>query len=190
MTRRRRRGTVATIALAVGLLVSLAGWGWFASEQAREGWWALGQHVAVGPDERGWAGDTVGIRLAGVATVPEVEEERPPAGFTYLELDFEVAPAGPAEQEAGQDAPLLQLTTCEVQVRDEAGRLFQAGREVPSADPYESSLRCGTSDPAEDPVPTRQSLLVLLPVDAEPVSVRVDAHQFPAATFIELPLPS
>ena len=191
MTRRPRHANVATLALVGGLVLSLGGWGWFASVQAREGWWAFGQHVAVVPHEGGWAGvDSLGIRLAGVATVPEVEEERPPAGFTYLELDCEVDPAGPAEQEAGQESPLLQLSTCEVQVRDELGRLFRAGREVPRSDRHESSLRCGTSDPAQDPVPTRQSLLVLLPVDAVPASVRVDAQQFPPATFIELPLPS
>lgn len=75
-------------------------------------------------------------------------------------------------------------------MRDTQGRLFLAGREVPYADPYDSSLTCGTADPQEDPVPPSQSVLVLVPADAELVSVRVDAREFPPARFIEFPLPS
>lgn len=175
-----RRSRVATAVAVVGLVGSLAGWGWFATEQARDGWWALGQHEAVEPDAEGWASiDTLSVRLTGVDTATELDEEQPPEGYHYLLLDFEVE--APEASETG---------SCEVQVRDTQGRLFLAGQEVPRADPYVSSLRCGTSDPAEDPVPTDQSVVVLVPVDATPESVRVDAREFPPATFIALPLPS
>lgn len=179
---RALRGKTGTIVATLVLLASLAGWGWFATEQAREGWWTLGEHVAVAPDAQGWATvDTLRVRLDGAEPVAVVEEEEAPAGFTYLALDFRV--------EAPTQGP-LKLSTCEVQARDEQGRLFLAGEEVPRADPYESSLMCGTSDPDEDPVPGRQSVLVLVPDDAQLVSVRVDAREFPAARFIELPLSS
>lgn len=162
------------------LAVSLAGWGWFASEGARSGWWAFGEHVAAGPDDEGWASlDTVRVRLAGVETVAEVDGERPPAGFTYLALEFEV--------DAGSNEA---LRNCDVAVRDAQGRLFLAGQEVPGGDPYTSWLECGSTDVAEDPVPTEQSLLVLVPADAEPAAVRLTAMAFPPAEFIELPLGS
>lgn len=176
----RRRGRAASVVAAGALVLSLGGWGWFASEQAREAWWAFGQHVAVGPDDEGWASlETVSVRLAGVDTVPVVDEEEPPAGFEFLAVELLVEPSTPTE-----------LSSCEVQVRDDQGRLFLAGEAVPRGEDYASSLTCGTSDPAEDPVPTRQSVLVLVPVDAELVSVRVDAREFPPARFLELPLPS
>lgn len=175
----RRRGLLGTAVAAAVLVLALAGWGWFATEQARAGWWTFGAHIAVGPDSQGWAGtDTLSLRLAAVETVAEVDEEQPPAGFTYLTLELEVDAATPTE-----------LTRCEVQVLDQQGRLFLAGQEVPGADPYVSSLTCGSSDP-EDPVEARQSMLVLVPSDAELVSVRVGALEFPPARFIELPLPS
>ena len=163
----------------LGLVISLAGWGWFASGNAREGWWAFGQHVAIEPDAQGWATvETVRVRLTGAETATEIDGEAPPAGFTYLELDFAVEST---ETEAWR--------TCTVQVRDAEGRLFESGREVPRSDPYLTELTCGTDDPDEDPVPTAQSVLVLVPVDAEPVSVRVDSREFPDATFVEIPLP-
>ncbi|MCK0112094.1 hypothetical protein MWU75_08095 [Ornithinimicrobium sp. F0845] len=175
----RRRGRVATIVAATGLVVSFAGWGWFVSEQGREGWWSLGQHVAITPDDQGRAVvDSLSVRLTGAATVSEVEEEPAPAGFSYLVLDFEVS---------AEDS--TEASTCDVQVRDDRGRLFQAGQEVPYADPYLPWLTCGSADHTEDPVPSHQSMLVLVPDDTGLVSVRVDAREFPPATFIELPLP-
>ncbi|USQ80357.1 hypothetical protein NF556_01450 [Ornithinimicrobium faecis] len=177
--RRSGHGRRSTIVAAVVLVLSLSGWGWFASEQAREAWWAFGQNVAVGPDGQGWASlDTVSVRLDGADTVPIVDEEAPPDGFEFLALDFTVDAATPTE-----------LSTCEVQVRDTQGRLFLAGAEVPRDDAFDSSLMCGTSDPEEDPVPASQSVLVLVPVDAALDSVRVDAREFPPAEFIELPVP-
>lgn len=177
---RRGRTRVATAVAAGGLVLSLAGWGWFATEQARAGWWTFGQHVALEPDDRGWAGThPVRVRMAGVERTPAVDDVQPPAGFHYLALDLEV--------ETDDSAP---ASTCEVQVRDDQGRLFLAGREVPGGEPYVSWLTCGTSDPEADPVPARQSLLVLVPTDAELVSLRVDARELPPARFIELPLPS
>lgn len=196
MTRHTR---VAAMVAALALAGSLAGWGWFASEQARAGWWTFGQHVAITPDDQGWAHvDTLSVRLTGAEAVSSIGEEQAPAGFEFLALDLQVETQPPAEVEtdadadsgaaADADAP-RPLSTCEVQVRDEQGRLFLAGEEVPYEDPYVSSLTCGTSDPDEDPVPTDQSLLVLVPVGAELVSVRVDAMEFPPARFLELPLP-
>lgn len=180
MTGSARRGRATSAVAAVALVLSLAGWGWFATEQARAGWWAFGQHVAVEPDSEGWASlDGVSVRLSGVSTLPVVDEEEPPAGFEFLAVDLIVEPSTPSE-----------LSSCEVQVRDEHGRLFLAGEAVPRADGYESSLTCGTSDPDEDPVPTDQSVLVLVPADVELRSVRVDAREFSPARFIELPLPS
>jgi len=177
---RRRPGPIATTIAAGVLVLSLGWWGWFATEQARAGWWDVGQHVGIGPDARGWAQVDnlgVGVRLQGVEALAVVDEEQPPAGFAYLALDLEVVADG---------AP--QSRSCTVQVRDARGRLFEAGREVPYADPYVSLLECGSSDP-EEPVPAEQSMLVLVPVDAELVSVRVDAIDFPPARFIELPVP-
>lgn len=202
---RTRRGRLIAV---VGLVVSLAGWGWFASEQARTSWWVFGQHVAVGPDDQGWASiDTLSVRLAGAETVPEVEDEQAPAGFAYLVVDLEVetrtegpettasettgtdaAATGGSGADAAEGATTQPLSSCDVEVRDARGRLFEAGREVPRADPFVTSLRCGTSDPGEDPVPTDQSLVVLVPTDAELSSVRVVAREFPPARFIELPL--
>lgn len=177
--RTRTRGRVGTVLAAVVLVMALAGWGWFATAQARAGWWAFGEHVAIGPDARGWANtDTLSVRLTGAETMPEVAEEQPPAGFAYLAVELQVEATTPTE-----------LTRCQVEVLDRQGRLFRAGQEVPGADPYVSSLTCGSPDP-EDPVPTRQSLLVLVPADAELVSVRVTALELPPARFIELPLPS
>lgn len=189
-----RRGW--TVVSVLALLVSLAAWGWFATEQARVGWWDLGQHSAVEPDEQGWAHlESLGVRLVGVEQVTEVEDEQPPAGYAYLRVDLEVS-TEPARQDSPGDAEdataeetLAPLGACEVQIRDTAGRLFVAAQEVPRGEEFESSLRCGSTDP-EDPVPTDQSLLVLVPDDAEPASVRVDSRDFPPATFIELPLPS
>lgn len=177
---RQRGARVASTTAVVGLVVSLAGWGWFASENAREGWWAFGQHVAVEPDSQGWATvDTVSVRLTGVTEASEIDGEAPPSGFEYLVLDFDVVATETEESR-----------TCTVEVLDSRHRLFISGSEVPSADPFVSELLCGTSDPAEDPVPEAQSTLVLVPVDAEPVSVRVDSREFPPATFVELELPS
>lgn len=205
-----RRGRLIAV---VGLVVSLAGWGWFASEQARTSWWVFGQHVAVGPDDQGWASiDALSVRLAGAEMVPEVEEEQAPAGFAYLVVDLEVetraegpettasetttsettgtdaAATGGSGADTSEEAATQPLSSCDVEVRDARGRLFEAGREVPRADPFVTSLRCGTSDPGEDPVPTDQSLVVLVPTDAELSSVRVVAREFPPARFIELPL--
>lgn len=164
---------------AVVLIGSLAGWGWFASDQARAGWWAFGQHVAVGPDDQGVATlETLGVRLVGVEEVAEVDEERPPSGLRYLAVDLSVSTHGASE-----------LRSCDVLLRDDRGRLFEAGAEVPREDPYVTSLTCGTTDPAEEPVPPDQSLLVLVPDDAELESVRVVTLDFPPARFLELPLP-
>lgn len=168
-----------TVFCAVVLVGSLAAWGWFASGQARDGWWALGQHVAEGPDDQGVATlDTLGVRLVGVEEVAEVDEERPPAGLRYLAVDLSVTAPEASD-----------LTSCEVVLRDDRGRLFEAGVEVPREDPYVTSLTCGTTDPTEEPVPQDQSLLVLVPEDAELDSVRVLARDFPPASFLELPLP-
>lgn len=176
---RHRRGRVGTAVTAGVLVLSLAGWGWFASEQARAGWWETGHHLAEQPDEQGWASiDTLRLRLAAVETVREIGGEQPPTGFEFLAVTLEVDP-----DETGT------LSTCVVEARDEQGRLFLAGREVPREDPYVSSLTCGTADPEEDSVPTDQSVLVLVPVDAEVSSVRVTSRDFPPARFLELPLP-
>lgn len=173
----RSRFWVAVCTLA--LIASLVGWGWFASGQARDGWWALGQHVAVGPDDQGVATlESLGVRLLGVEEVAEVDEEQPPAGLRYLAVELSVS----AEEAS-------ELRSCDVLLRDESGRLFEAGAQVPREDPYVTSLTCGTSDPAEEPVPQDQSLLVLVPEDAELDSVRVVALDFPPARFLELPLP-
>lgn len=173
------RNRVASTVAVLGLAISLAGWGWFASDNARTGWWTYGQHVAAEVDEQGWASvDTLSVRLSRTATVTAIEESIPPPGFAYLVVDLEVA-----------SEETEQARSCDVEVLDTEGRLFLAGREVPNGDPYTSSLMCGTSDPAEDPVPTDQSLLVLVPEGAEISSVRVSASDFPPATFIELPLP-
>lgn len=177
---RQRPGPIATTLALGALVLSLGWWGWFVTEQARSGWWEVGQHVAIGPNARGWAQVDdlgVGVRLRGVEPLTVVDEEQPPAGFAYLALDLEVVADGP---------PLSR--SCTVQVRDTRGRLFEAGREVPYADPYVSLLECGSAD-ADDPVPAEQSMLVLVPADVEPVSVRVDAMDFPPARFIELPVP-
>ncbi|WP_109472479.1 hypothetical protein [Ornithinimicrobium cavernae] len=172
-----RRGT--TVVAVIALLLSLAGWGWFATEAARTGWWTFGEHVAVGPEEQGWASiDTLSVRLTSAGRAVGLEEE-PPAGYVFLALDLQVE---------STETELFRM--CDVEVRDAQGRLFRAGREVPSTDPYESSLTCGTSDPEEDPVPTTASMLVLVPVDAELTSLRVVSREFPPARFIELPLPS
>lgn len=175
------RSRVGTAAAVIGLLLGLAVWGFFATEDARESWWELGEHVAVTPDEAGWASvDTLQVRLASVD--PEVRVEpgyEAPAGFRYLELTFEVS-----------SSEIEQSRSCTVEVLDGEGRLFLAGREVPGlGDGYVSELSCGTSDPAENRVPASQAMLVLLPDDAEPVAVRVDSREFPPATFVELPLP-
>lgn len=175
-----RRRRLTPVVAAGALVLSLAGWGWFASENARAGWWAFGMHVAVAPDSQGWASiDTVRVRLAGAETLPDIDGDPPPAGFAYLALDLEV--------EAGRSE---QLSTCDVAVSDQEGRLFLAGHQVPGGDPYTSTLWCGTTDPEEDPVPPRQSMLVLVPVDADLTAVRLAATGFPPAEFIELPLPS
>lgn len=175
----RRRGRVASTTAVLALVLSLAGWGWFASENARELWWPAGQHVAVEPDEAGWATvDTVSVRLTDAQRVSAVDGNQPPGGFEYLAVDFEVV-ATDTES----------YRSCEVEVRDAQDRLFLAGREVPNGDPYSSSLTCGTSDPADDPVPENQSVLVLVPVDAELESVRVVSREFPPATFVDFPLP-
>lgn len=181
MSARMAGSRFATSVAAVGLVGSLGWWGWAVTDQARDGWWAVGQHVAITPDDQGWAEvDTLRVRLTGVENLTEVDGEAPPEGLAFLALDFEVD---------AQAAPTL--SRCTVEVHDEQGRLFEAGTEVPYADdPYVTSLRCGTSDPEEDPVPARQSMLVLVPADTEPVSVRVDALEFPPARFIELPVTS
>lgn len=173
-------GRRTRVVAAVVLVLSLAGWGWFASEDARAGWWAFGTHVAVVPDDQGWASiDTVRVRLAGAKTVPDIDGDRAPAGLAYLVLDLEV--------DAGSNE---QLSTCDVTVRDRQGRLFLAGEQVPGGDPYTSWLQCGSADVEEDPVPAEQSMVVLVPVGADLTSVRVTATAFPPAQFIELPLQS
>jgi hypothetical protein len=175
------RSRAATVVAIVGLVLGLGVWGWFATANAREHWWDRGNHVAVTPDAQGWASiDPVQVRLAAVEDEVTVEDGyEPPSGFTYLELTFEVT-SSETERSLG----------CEVEVLDAEGRLFLAGREVPGlGDEYVSELICGTSDPVEDPVPPTQSVLVLLPADAVPVSVRVDSREFPPSEFIELPLP-
>ena len=173
----RRR--IASTVSVLGLVISLAGWGWLATTNARDGWWALGQHVAVEPADDGWATvDTLSVRLTGTEMVDSVDDTEPPAGFRFLVLDLEVSST---ETEMSR--------SCTIEVMDTEGRLFLAGREVPYADPYVPDLTCGTSDPREDPVPEDQSTLVLVPTDAELVSVRIGSREFPAATFIELSLP-
>ncbi|GAB2603931.1 hypothetical protein [Pseudactinotalea suaedae] len=174
----RRR--VASTAAVLALVGSLAGWGWFASENAREGWWEFGRHVAVEPGDDGWADvDTLSVRLTAADTATTIDGVEPPAGFEYLVLAFDV------------EATEVELyRSCTVEVLDTQGREFLAGREVPNGDPYTSELMCGTSDPEEDPVPGAQSVLVLVPTGAEPVSVRIDSREFPPATFVELPLRS
>lgn len=178
-THPRARGRVASTTAVLALVLSLAGWGWFASENARTGWWEFGQHVAVEPDQEGWANvDTVSVRLVEADRGATVPDSAPPAGFEYLALDFEV-----------EATEIESYRSCSVEVRDVQGRQFLAGREVPNGDPYSSELMCGTSDPTEDPVPGDQSVLVLVPLGAELDSVRVDSREFPAATFVELRLP-
>lgn len=172
--RRRIASTVSILAL----VVSLAGWGWLATTNARDGWWSLGQHVAVEPADDGWASvDTLSVRLTGTEVVDSVDDTEPPAGFRFLVLDLEV-----------RSTEIENSRSCTIEVMDNEGRLFLAGQEVPYADPYVSDLICGTSDPGEDPVPGDQSTLVLVPADAELVSVRISSAEFPAATFVELPL--
>lgn len=190
MTRTRR--PVRTVIALSALVLSLGGWGWLASEQGREGWWAFGQHAAVTPGDQGWADlGTLSVRVAGSETLLEVDEVQPPAGFTFLALDLEVRAEEAGEEAAEETAEeASELSSCEVQVRDSRGRLFLAGQEVPRDDAYVTSLTCGTSDPQEEPVPATQSLLVLVPLEAELISVRVDAREFPPARFIELPLRS
>lgn len=178
--RDRPRSRRTTAIAVVGLILALAVWGWFATANAREGWWAMGDHIALTPDEQGWAGTgPVQLRLAESTDDVTVDDGSPPAGFRYLEIVLEV------------DSTETESTmSCDVQVLDADGRLFLAGREVPGlGEDYVSSLTCGTSDPAEYPVEPVQAMLVLLPEDAEPVSVRVSSTGFPPARFVELPLP-
>lgn len=176
----RPRSRRTTAIAVVGLIVSLLVWGWFATANAREGWWAMGDHVALTPDDEGWAGaGPVELRLTESTDDVTVADGSPPAGFRYLELVLEV---DSTEEESS--------LSCDVEVLAADGRLFLAGREVPGlGEDYVSSLTCGTSDPAEYPVEPRQAMLVLLPEDAEPVSVRVSSSAFPPARFVELPLP-
>jgi len=178
MLTERARSRRSTAVAAVGLGVSLVVWGWFATANARDGWWAMGDHVAISPDADGWAASApVTVRLDEVTPDASVADGSAPAGFSYLELVFDV---GSTEKES--------TVSCTVEVLAADGRLFLAGREVPGlGDEYVSELACGTSDPVEYPVPERQAMLVLLPDGAEPVSVRVDSPAFPPAEFIELP---
>lgn len=174
---RSRRTTAIAV---VGLVVSLVVWGWFASANARDGWWANGDHIAITPDAEGWVSAApVSLRLDEVNPDVTVEDGTAPDGFSYLELVLSV---DSTEQES--------WLSCPVQVLAADGRLFLAGREVPGlGDDYVSELMCGTSDPVEEPVPGSQSMLVLLPDGAEPVSVRVGSSTFPPAEFVELPVP-
>lgn len=170
---RPRRAT----AWGVAAVVLALAWAWTVSENAREHWWDGGEHVALTPSEDSWAAaGPVRVHLLGAEAV-DVPGESPPDGFGYYEIVLAVT------------VDDVTSRSCEVEVATADGRLFLAGEEVPDGDDaYVSSLTCGTSDPSEEPVPSSESLLVLLPEDAEPVAVRVDAPDFPAASFVEFRL--
>ncbi|SEE89645.1 hypothetical protein [Ruania alba] len=159
----------------VGVLTTVA-FGWRVSEQARETWWPSGAHAAVGPGE-----DFGGIQveLDGIEPAGQVVDWdgpwTPPAGFRAWRVSLAVT------------TRQSDFSSVEVLVEDTQGRQFAAGENVPfDPEGYEWSLAVTVPESGDDPIPEVQHLLVLLPADAEPAAVRIDALWVMRPEYIRL----
>lgn len=163
------------MALAAALLTAVLAWN--ASEFAREVWWPVQPHEAVGLSEE-HAGITV--TSAAVSALPEVPTwDGPwaaPAGFQLWELSL------------GVDTHQQEVSTVTVYLEDEQGRLFEAADNVPSVEGYESYLGVALPDPDDDPIPPQQRMLVLTPADVVPAAIRVEAAYALNPAFFRLPV--
>lgn len=160
---------------AIALLVAAFGWGWLASADLRETWWAAQPAHVLAPDAGGFVtGGPVSVRLVAVDDEPSVDE-RAPRGYAYLAVTLAVTVSDEGSR------------TCTVELIDADGRRFEAGAQVPSGEPWTSSLRCGVSESYPELPPT-QTMLVLLPQEAQPQAIRVLHNDLPSASVIEFPL--
>ncbi|MBX9244203.1 hypothetical protein ICW40_05205 [Actinotalea ferrariae] len=167
-------------AVALALLVPAAGaLGWVTSEDAREGWWAIENHIAVTPGPGGWASveDTM-LRLVSFERVRTMPDDyggtwSPPAGYA----------AWLVVVDSRSEGDVVRL--CDVTLVDTEGRSFTAPAQVPPMPVYQSgSIQCGMPNPGSEPAQPgsrgelredvfRSEVLVVTPASAEPAEVRL-----------------
>ncbi|WP_156251433.1 hypothetical protein [Pseudactinotalea terrae] len=158
---------LARVLWAVALVIGLLGTAWISTDYFRTYWLQSQPREPAAVDANGaatLAGITISlVEARDLGDSPSLggSEWRPPAGFHAWRVVLRT--------ESTND----DVSACEVALVDDRGREFLANHFVESfADGYEWSYTCRRLSP-EDDIGPEQALLVLVPADAEPRSVRI-----------------
>lgn len=138
------------------MVLALAALAWPLSEPAREMWWTRAAHVAVEPDDAGWASiDGHQLRMSAFDEVRDLpDDDEMPEGLTAWRAELTAEVTG-----ADDDAQL----PCDVELADTEGNTYSAGSAyLPSFDDETLTVNCGGG---EEP---GGIVYFLLPADAEP----------------------
>lgn len=168
----------ANLAIAASLIVGLLGVAWFSSDYFRESWLPDQPEVVVADasGEASMRGVTASIsEFVDLGAGPDISDPdwQTPAGYHLWQVTINVASSN------------TDTVFCKVQVVDDQDRVFEAGAFVPSfIDGYETWLGCDGEDPELAP---RQAMLVLLPADAVPESIRITDIGY-STDYLEFPI--
>lgn len=176
---RSRRTTAVFVTV---LILALAGTVWVASRDVRDYWWPGAPRVSAEPDESGTA--TVAAVAVSLEHVFQLDPAAGDGSGGALPAGYAVWEVALRTETANED-----LFACTVELVDEAGRLYEANVNVSGSSDYVYSYICGLfGSAAEDPPPPVQRLLVLMPAEVRPVSVRITADAL-LPEYLEFPLP-
>lgn len=163
----QRKARVWLAAQVAALVLGLLGTAWIATDYARTTWRAAQPSQPAAVDASGAAtvhGITVSLVEAtdlGAAPSLPGSDWQPPAGFHAWRVVLDT------------ESTNEEIVTCDVVLVDGQGRQFFANYFVDNfVDGYEFSYYCGAPGPGDD-VPPQQAMLVLVPADAEPLTVQV-----------------
>ncbi|CAM3414957.1 hypothetical protein OCAE111667_08675 [Occultella aeris] len=179
----QHRSRRATVALAVVGILVLGALGWRVSAEARDTWWNGESHVPVPVDANGVAShEGISIELVGVERLDggvNTYDERwePPAGTVLWQVGLAV------------ESTNTEIYSLDVLVQDTQGRRFETGNDVPyGVDGVQDSLDVAQPEPDDEPLPDVQYLLVLMPEDAEPATVRLESSWSLSPDYFRLPV--
>lgn len=178
----QRKARVWLAAQVAALVLGLLGAAWIATDYARTTWRTEQPREPAAVDQSGVAsmhGITVSlVEATDLGDSPSLpgSDWQPPAGFHAWRVVLAT--------ESTHEGPV----SCDAVLVDGHGRQFYANYFVDSfVDGYEFSYTCSAPGP-EDDIPPQQALLVLVPADAEPLSVQVIAQSL-TPDYLEFPIP-
>ncbi|WP_420112758.1 hypothetical protein [Pseudactinotalea sp.] len=178
----QRRARIWLAAQVAVLVVGLLATAWIATDYARTTWRTNQPSQPAAVDQSGAAsmhGITVSlVEATDLGDSPSLpgSDWQPPAGFHAWRVVL-------ATESTHEGA-----VSCDALLVDAQGRQFYANYFVDNfVDGYEFRYACAAPGPSDE-IPPEQALLVLVPADAEPVSVHVIASSL-NPDYIELPIP-